>query len=193
MSSHDAVALTVGGVDFVTIAGVEFPRVRVLDRYSWTGVPHPALYATLSDLLERVWCVDHVTVDATGVGAGVASFLEDALGAHRVERVTFDGAWALHSDLAYAWLAAINSGRFLEYAEDGDELTAAAWREYRLARVAARPGQRIKLHVEDREGHDDLLVSAMLCGRAARSVHGPAASTAVILPDPLAAIDREGF
>ncbi len=56
------------------------PLYRVVDRMAWTGVRHAALHAQLVDLAREVWRASAVVVDATGVGAGLASFLAAELG-----------------------------------------------------------------------------------------------------------------
>jgi hypothetical protein len=49
------------------------PTYRVLDRMAWTGQRHTALHAQLVHLAREVWRASLVVVDATGVGAGLAS------------------------------------------------------------------------------------------------------------------------
>jgi membrane protein YqaA with SNARE-associated domain len=46
---------------------------------AWTGVRHTALHAQLVHLARDVWRASVVVVDATGVGAGLASFLAATL------------------------------------------------------------------------------------------------------------------
>jgi hypothetical protein len=80
-SSRDATALTVVEVD---LSGLDDPlamrpRYRVVDRRLWVGTPHPQLYAAVADLARNVWAARWLVVDATGVGAGLAGFLGQAL------------------------------------------------------------------------------------------------------------------
>ena len=60
--------------------GTELPVYRVVDRMAWTGARHTALHEQLVDLARNVWGLAALVVDATGVGAGLASFLLDRLG-----------------------------------------------------------------------------------------------------------------
>ena len=55
---------------------------------AWTGTRHTALHEQLVDLARNVWGLSALVVDATGVGAGLASFLADRLGKgpHKVDR-----------------------------------------------------------------------------------------------------------
>lgn len=86
------------------------PRFLVMDRYHWTGTPHYQLYGAIVHLVE-LWSPTRVIVDATGLGAGLASFLRRALG----ERVLpFIFTLATKSDLGWGFLGICNSGRFLD-------------------------------------------------------------------------------
>ena len=46
--------------------------------YAWRGAPHRELYPVILALL-RSWQVTRTVVDATGVGGGLAAFLQAAL------------------------------------------------------------------------------------------------------------------
>ena len=81
------------------------------------GESHAALHAKLMDLLRDVWRCRRVVVDATGLGHGVASFLERALGKGVVRPFVFTAQ--SKSRLAFDLLAAVNSGRLKAYASDG--------------------------------------------------------------------------
>ncbi len=76
---RDSTVLTIGELDF-TGEGPE-PRIRVIQHYRWTGEPQHALAPSLIDLLRNVWRCRRVVVDATGLGAGLASSLRKAMGA----------------------------------------------------------------------------------------------------------------
>ncbi len=164
---RDSTTLTIGEAELMDLVGLEMARVQVVERYQWVGIKHTDLYARLVDLLRNTWGVRKVVVDASGVGHGVASFLEKSLGSHVVTGVLFDGAWSLHSELAFNFLAAINAGRFKEYEHDNEEITTEAWSQYESAILETRPNKRVKMHVPEEEGHDDLLVSALLLLKAA--------------------------
>jgi hypothetical protein len=140
------------------------PELRIVQHYWWTGRKHRELFPQLVDLLKRVWRCRAVVVDATGVGAGVASFLVGALpGSARPFLFTA----ASKSALGYGLLAAINGGRLKMYAEDGSPESVEFWREMRLAHSALHENQRLSFYVDSREGHDDLLMSAALAVEAA--------------------------
>ena len=144
------------------------PVYRIVDRMAWTGVRHTTLHAQLVDLATNVWGASAVVVDATGVGAGLASFLAAALGGRRGGRgipvVPFVFSAASKSALGWELLALIDGGRLKEYRDDGEALTRAFW-----AQVAATtyetpswPGHPLRWGVPASQGHDDLVMSAAL-------------------------------
>ncbi len=97
------------------------PTYRVVDRLAWTGVKHTALHEQLVDLARNVWGLSALVVDATGVGAGLASFLADRLGRgpRKVIVEPFVFTAKSKSDLGWAFVALIDGGRIKEYADDG--------------------------------------------------------------------------
>ena len=171
------------------------PTVRVVRHYWWTGRGPAELYGQMLDLL-RAWGVRRVAVDATGMGAGLASFLAAALG-ERVEPVTF--TQASKSRLGYELLAAIGQGRLKVYqaahgASGGLPEWEEFWRQARAARANLRANQTLSFYVPEAEGHDDFLVSLALCLRAAGSqALLPAAATMIEAGDILEEMDSSGF
>ncbi|MDQ2655343.1 MAG: hypothetical protein M3Z20_20110, partial [Chloroflexota bacterium] len=166
---RDSTALTIVEVE---TRGRELPLYRVVDRLAWTGTRHTALHAQLVDLARHVWGLSALVVDATGVGAGLASFLADALGRgpHRVSVEPFIFSGASKSELGWDFLGLIDGGRFKEYADDGDDLTRVY--RHQLAactyEVLPGPGRLLRWSVPAGRGHDDLLVSAALTARLDR-------------------------
>jgi hypothetical protein len=132
----------------------------------WTGAKHTALYQQLIDLARNVWRARFVVVDATGVGAGLSSFLRAALG----DRVVLPFVFSLASKSKLGWdfLGVIDSGRFKEYgqAEDWEtsELARIFWRQVEQCTYEVRPGPNrlMSWSVPDPRVHDDLLLSAAL-------------------------------
>jgi hypothetical protein len=161
------VAVGPGGLD---LAGNLLPSYWAVDRIAWTGQKHTALFRQLIDLLRNVWDVRAVAVDATGVGAVLASFLAEQLGRGpglgerrtAVEAFVFTGK--SKSDLGWAYTGMIDSGRVKEYADDGDELTRTFWAELAACEyeVLPGPGKLLRWSVPASRGHDDLLVSAAM-------------------------------
>jgi len=170
---RDSVVVTIAEIDRQPPTDVLLePRLRIVEHYWWTGHKHPELYATLVDVLRNVWACRRVVVDASGVGAGVASFLAGALGSRLVEQFVF--AARSKSDLGYALLAAVNGGRVKMYGcqRPDDRLTtddcAEFWYEMEKAQSEMRAGQTLNFYVPEKDGHDDFLMSLALCVRAAQ-------------------------
>jgi hypothetical protein len=136
-------------------------RYLVMDRYTWLGTPHHELYGAIAHLAE-LWGATRVVVDATGVGAGLASFLKQALGA-RLEPFVFTAA--SKSELGWGFLGMCGSGRFLDHRDDGSPERRLFWRQVEAAdySVTPGPGKSMRWGVADPTLHDDLLISAALC------------------------------
>ncbi len=140
----------------------------MLDRLAWTGVRHTTLHAQLVHLAREVWRASVVVVDATGVGAGLASFLAATLGERRGGRAVpvlpFVFTASSKSALGWDWIGLIDAGRYREYADDGEQLT----RLFRSQLAATTystppgPGKTLRWGVPPGSGHDDLVMSAAL-------------------------------
>lgn len=199
---RDATALTIVAVE-VGDVHTEGLTYRVVHRRLWVGVSHTRLYSQLRALAET-WCVTRLIVDATGVGAGLAAFLDKALPG-RVQPFIFSSK--TKSDLGWGFLAVIDSGRFRDYAasesDRGEQarLRGMFYREAEFCQYNVLPGPAKTLRwgvpdgtrdpASDELVHDDLLVSASLCALlddAAWQTHLPG----VIIPgqDPMKEIDR---
>ncbi|MEE8471355.1 MAG: hypothetical protein V3S51_08500 [Dehalococcoidia bacterium] len=164
---QDSTVITIGELDFSTCSEIQpLPRVNIVEHYWWTGKPHPTLYPQLVDVLKNVWRVRRAVVDATGVGAGVASFLANALGKSVVTPFLF--TQPSKSRLGFELLAATNSGRVKMYARDGSEEYSEFWFQIDRARSSFRPNQTMNFHVDPAVGHDDFLSSLALLVEAAR-------------------------
>jgi hypothetical protein len=144
------------------------PTYEVVRRYLWTGTKHTTLYRQLLDLARNVWHARYVVVDATGVGAGLASFLRSALG----ERVVLPFIFSLSSksQLGWGFLGVIDSGRFKDYDDasrrdaEAQSLREIFWRQVEQCTYDVRPGPNrlMSWSVPDPRVHDDLLLSAAL-------------------------------
>lgn len=169
---RDATALTVVEVDLGSLqdSGIAAPIYRAVGRRQWLGTAHTRLYAQLRSLGQS-WRPRYWVVDATGVGAGLASFLEKAF-AGRVLAVTFNRP--VKSRLGWDFLAVVETGRWLEHAAAGGEagaLQAEFWRQLSYCEMDVLPGPEHAMRWgvpdgrQDAEGaavHDDLVLSAAL-------------------------------
>jgi hypothetical protein len=183
------------------------PHYRAVDRKLWLGVKHTALHAQIL-ALARHWHAVWVVVDATGVGAGLASFLGSILGDHRdkpagrVIPVLFSSK--VKSDLGWNFLAIVETGRYRDYAYDSAQDTAQYWYEVDACQREVRSGPERLLRWGVREapaydgriarGHDDLLVSAALCAILdGQDWPGSAEGATVEVRDALEEIDEAGW
>jgi hypothetical protein len=193
-SSRDATALTVVEIDKASLYDelLRAPTYRVVQRVLWTGVPHTELYGQLKALALH-WKCKFFVVDATGVGAGLASFLGRSLGlaAEGGKVIPFSFSGASKSKLGWDFLALIDSGRFKDYMplsvpkgmqssayqgssnEEAGRLHGLFQRQAAHCRyeVLKGPGKTLRWGVSPSMRdpvtrdllHDDLLVSAALC------------------------------
>jgi hypothetical protein len=161
---RDSTVVTIAALDFAHPVLGE-PAIHIVEHCWWTGRPHPELYAALADVLKGVWGCRRVVVDATGVGAGVASFLARSLGLGVAVHFTFSAP--AKSQLGFDLLSAINSGRLKMYAADGSPECAEFWKEAQQARCSYRLGRNLNFFVAPSQGHDDFLISLALTVAAA--------------------------
>ena len=88
------------------------PAYLVVYRQSWTGAKQTTVFGAMR-ALAQTWKPMRIVIDATGVGEGLWSMLDNALGSDVVLPVKFTPA--VKSDLGYGFLAIVESGRYLEY------------------------------------------------------------------------------
>jgi hypothetical protein len=135
-------------------------------------------------------------VDATGVGAGMSSFLAAALGD---VLIPFEFNTRTKSDLLWDFLGIIDSGRFKFYAGDDPDF----WKQIDFCEFEILPGpqKRVKWGVPDGTRdpatgdliHDDILISAAMCAVLDQQDWRVYFPTFIIhAPDPLDELDK-GF
>ncbi len=175
---RDATALTIVEVNLGTLSDplVRAPSYRVVHRRQWVGVRHTTLYAELM-ALAKAWVARWLVVDATGVGAGLASFLKAAFPG-RVIPFVFNQA--TKSKLGWSFITMVDGGRWKDYApqpipgglETQEALRGEFYRQARFCQfeILAGPGRTMRWGVPDGRRdpangeliHDDLIVSAAL-------------------------------
>jgi hypothetical protein len=175
---RDATVVTIAQVSWDEAAPA-FVSIRLVEQYEWVGLDYREQYLRLHDLLRGVWNCQHVVIDASGIGAGLAAWLEESLGRPIVESFQFTST--SKSALGWDLLAAVNTGRLKMYADDGSPESRHFWDELRLARSVHLAHQRMNFFVPDGAGHDDYLISAALCVRAALAA-APAPVSRVVVP-----------
>jgi hypothetical protein len=193
-AGRDSTALTVVEVDLSSIGIKRYPTYRVVDRKLWIGTKHTTLFGQLSALTEA-WGARWIVVDATGVGAGLASFLEKAFPG-RVIPFIFSGS--SKSKLGWDFLGVIESGRFLDWVPplDGSKDERDLFQrqaEHCRMEVVPGPERRLRWSVSETQRdpetgellHDDLLLSAALCALLDAQEWGLARSEVIDAFDPL--------
>ena len=108
--ARDATALTLVEIVPDTQDSQAAPVYRPLRRWQWVGANHNDLQKEIRKIALE-WKARAVVVDATGVGAGLASFLDRALPG-KVTPFTFNSA--SKSQLGWDFLAVVDSGRWQE-------------------------------------------------------------------------------
>lgn len=197
---RDSTALTVveSEPEASSLGGLEAPVYRVVCRQVWTGIPHRDLYERLLALAEH-WQAHKLVIDATGVGAGLASFLERRLGKERL--IPFHFSAVSKSELGWRFISLIETGRYKEFRPgladlpEQDELQRLFWAQAQACQSEVLPGPNRLLRWGALEGrraggvpfelHDDLLISAALCAALERQDWGSARSALIPAVDIL--------
>jgi hypothetical protein len=211
-SRRDSTALTIMEVDLSTLQeeGLKAPTYKVMQRLEWLGEKHTRLYGQIINIFHH-WRAAHLVVDATGVGAGLASFLEKSLPG-KVTPYVFSSK--SKSDLGWQFLAVIETGRYREYRSAAEavggqtpseqhELQERFWEQcaYCASTILEGPGKVMRWGVPDgtlstergEPVHDDLLLSAALCAALDGLEWYVSGSPAMLrAPDPLQELDQ-GF
>ena len=137
---RDATALTVVEVER---AGTELPRYRAVDRRLWLGTKHTALREEILAIFSQ-WRASRLVLDATGVGAGLTSFLSRDLPG-KVLPVVYTSA--KKSRIGWEFLGAIETGRYKDYLPDGKSDTRQFWYEVDRCGYEVVPGPSHRLAV----------------------------------------------
>jgi hypothetical protein len=114
VQGHDSTALTVFEIDLSGLTDPIFsaPRFLTVYRRTWTGATHTHLYAEILNICQ-LWQPHRIVIDATGIGEPLASFIEKAFPGLVIP---FKFTQTSKSDLAWQWIAAIETGRYKEHA-----------------------------------------------------------------------------
>jgi hypothetical protein len=174
-SKRDSSVVTIGRVFFNDLS---LPCIDVVHHYWWTGRSHLEQYAAVLALVEQ-WGIRSLIIDATGLGAGLASLLMSKFGPDRIVPFTFSRP--AKSRLAYQLLALLNDGRLKLYARQQapTSIYNECWQQLRRARYRLPAPETLDFYVDPADGHDDFLISLALLAEAIQSVTLPATSTLI--------------
>lgn len=144
------------------------PRYLKRDEQLFIGVRHTNLYQRINALVE-LWAARWIVIDATGVGAGLASFLSARW---KDRTIPFEFSSATKSDLGWDFLGVVETGRYKDFAEDESIEYRQFWYEVEHCQkdIKGGPGHRIEWGVWEppaydgiiAHGHDDLLIATAL-------------------------------
>lgn len=157
----DSTVVTIAEIS--SCPGTLEPALKIVQHYCWKGEKHPRLHEKLVRLISGTWKCRKITIDATGMGQPVASYLKQALGS-KVEPFTFSAK--SKSELAFELIAAVNAGRIRMYRGDGSTESTLFWNEMEKAKASYTTGRSLNFYVDRTEGHDDFLMSLALALRA---------------------------
>jgi hypothetical protein len=108
---RDHTSLKVVVIDPCSLTEVGKPTYRVLHRRSWVGEKHTRIHAQIKALAET-WHPKWVVVDASGVGEGLFSMLDQSLPGRCIP-VRFSSSQK--SEIGYQFLSIVETGRYREY------------------------------------------------------------------------------
>ncbi len=191
---RDATCLKIVELDQGTVPVLGKPTYLVQHRRAWIGAKHVAVFGAIQSLA-NLWHPVKIVIDATGVGEGLWSLLDNAFGADVVSPVKFTPQ--SKSDLGYGLIGIIESGRYLEYHPFPDEFTLQL--NKCRAEILPGPGKLMRWGVPDgtrdpasgEQVHDDDLITASLCTILDRMEWIPNLSTGIVPGrDPLLDMDR---
>ena len=195
--ARDATAATIFNVDLSTLPPDKkgAPTYRVVARYTQTGTKHSRLFNQLRELA-RFWRVEYIVIDSTGVGAGLASFMEKAFPG-RVIQFLFTSK--SKSDLGWDYLAVIETGRYKEPVGAKTQFWKQA--KHCISQVLPGPGRMMRWGVPDGTRdqfgalvHDDELISSAMCAVLDEQEWSISSEPVIVERiDPLREMDDEGF
>ena len=193
--SHDLTALTIVAITAAPASSPPLPLYRVVARFGWQGVPHADLYPLLRRLRDG-WHARYFVIDATGLGAGLASFLSRIWPPSECLVVPFTFTARSKSDLGWSFLSLIETGRFQDHAPaETDQAYLDFWRQLPAVTQLIRSDQTLSWGVPPGATdplthaplHDDWVLSAALCALLDPHVSlSQGISVLIPPPDPLA-------
>ena len=213
LDRRDATAITICNISYPEESS-EFsqpdcmlPVWSVLQRVLWTNLPLSEQYERLKEMIS-IWDPKRIVMDATGIGAGLSSFLIRTAGESRVIPFTFSAA--SKSKLGWDFLAIIDSGRWHDYVtirenldSEQSALQSLFFRQLRSCKseILAGPARLMRWGVaagmrDPINGefvHDDLVFSAALAACLDHDLISEPSETLIIpASDPLDEMDK-GF
>jgi hypothetical protein len=163
---RDSTALKIVEIDRSTLELLGKPTYLVVHRQEWTGEKHVQVFGALRALVQA-WQPMRIVIDATGVGEGLWSMLDNAFGDKTVRPVKFTPK--LKSELGYGFIGMIESGRYREYHPFPEGLRRQM--DWCRSEIVPGPAMLMRWGVPDGTRdpatgglvHDDDLMTSALC------------------------------
>ncbi len=189
---RDCTTLSVVEIDLSQMDTLRAPVYRVVMRLGWQGVNHLKVFGQLA-ALASAWHPQHIVLDATGVGEGLWALLDKAFPG-RVHPVKF--SLQKKSELGYAFLGVIETGRFRDCAPSDEVLI-----QYRACQSEILPGPQHTMRWGVKDGtrgpdgglvHDDFILADALTAELDALEWLPPYQPSTIIPaeDPLERMNR---
>lgn len=193
-TAHDLTALTIVEITPDHSTTPSLPLYRVVARFGWQGASHASLYTILRNLRAE-WNARYFVIDATGLGAGLASFLSKLWLPSDCLVIPFTFTARSKSDLGWSFLSIVETNRFQDHApSDTDPGYLNFWRQLPAVTHLLRPDQTLSWGIlpgyidplTHAPLHDDWVISAALCAVLEKHVSfGQALSVLIPGYDPL--------
>jgi len=163
---RDSTLLKIVEVDMSTVALIGRPSYLTVFRKEWKGESHVSVFGAVRGLVQT-WKPMRIVIDATGVGEGLWSLLNNAFGDKTVIPVKFTAK--LKSELGYGFIGIVESGRYREYHPFDEKLRLQL--EHCRSEILQGPTKSMRWGVPDgtREAasgelvHDDDLMTGAMC------------------------------
>lgn len=140
------------------------PRFEIVQRRGWTGIRYSRLLDQIEDLAVNVWRAEYIVIDATGIGAGLASFMADRFKRKRVTIVPHLWTFATKSQAGFDLVSLIDTGRLKDYRiPTGDLASRELYSQMIKVKTEIMPGtKQMRWSVPAHLGHDDELMALAL-------------------------------
>jgi hypothetical protein len=159
--------LKVVEVDMSTVGLIGKPSYLTVFRKEWKGESQVIVFGAIRALV-NTWKPMRIVIDATGIGEGLWSLLDNAYDEKTVIPVRFTAK--LKSELGYGFIGIVESGRYREYHPFDEKLRMQL--EHCRSEIVQGPSKAMRWGVPDgRRDHasgervhdDDLMTAAMCC------------------------------
>jgi hypothetical protein len=191
---RDSTNLKIVEVDMSTVGLIGKPSYLTVFRKEWKGASQVMVFGAVKGLVQT-WRPMRIVIDATGVGEGLWSLLDNAFGEETVIPVKFTAK--LKSELGYGFIGIVESGRYREYHPFDEKLRMQL--EHCRSEVMQGPSRSMRWGVPDwtkdrasgERVHDDDLMTAAMCTMLDRMEwHMPTGGAVWTTPrDPLLDMD----